>query len=63
VLGRAAAAGMRVANLDAHRVRPDATAPGLVLGYGNLADGQVELAVILLATAVSGGRARWRWPC
>ena len=51
VVARAAAAGVRVANLDTYRVRDDAIGPGLVLGYGNLADGQVEEAVTLLAAA------------
>jgi GntR family transcriptional regulator/MocR family aminotransferase len=56
VVGRAAAAGMRVADLDTYRCRADAVGPGLVLGYGNLADAQVEEAVALLAATV--GRAR-----
>jgi GntR family transcriptional regulator / MocR family aminotransferase len=53
VVGRAAAAGMRVANLDTYRCRADAARPGLVLGYGNLADGQVDEAVALLAATVA----------
>jgi hypothetical protein len=53
VVARAAAAGVRVANLDTYRVGDTAVGPGLVLGYGNLADGQVEEAVALLATAVT----------
>jgi GntR family transcriptional regulator/MocR family aminotransferase len=53
VVARAAAGGMRVANLDTYRVGDDALGPGLVLGYGNLANGQVEEAVALLATAVT----------
>jgi GntR family transcriptional regulator / MocR family aminotransferase len=56
VVARAAATGLRVASLDAYRVRPDAIAPGLVLGYGNLADGQLEEAVTFLATAVAESR-------
>jgi GntR family transcriptional regulator/MocR family aminotransferase len=56
VVARAEAAGVRVANLDTYRVRADAAAPGLVLGYGNLADGQIEEAVTLLAAAVAGAR-------
>jgi GntR family transcriptional regulator / MocR family aminotransferase len=52
VVARAAAAGLRVANLDTYRVRDDAIGPGLVLGYGNLADGQVEEAVTLLSEAI-----------
>ncbi|HKQ01898.1 MAG TPA: aminotransferase class I/II-fold pyridoxal phosphate-dependent enzyme, partial [Actinomycetes bacterium] len=56
VVNRAAAGGTRVANLDTYRVRDDAIGPGLVLGYGNLADGQVEEAVALLATAVAEAR-------
>jgi GntR family transcriptional regulator/MocR family aminotransferase len=54
VVGRAAAAGLRVANLDTYRSRPDPAAPGLVLGYGNLADGQVGQAVAELAAALAG---------
>jgi GntR family transcriptional regulator/MocR family aminotransferase len=56
VVARADAAGVRVANLDTYRVRGDASRPGLVLGYGNLADGQVEEAVRLLAAAVEALR-------
>jgi GntR family transcriptional regulator/MocR family aminotransferase len=56
VVTRAAASGMRVANLDTYRCRDDATGPGLVLGYGNLADGQLDEAVVLLATAVAESR-------
>ena len=56
VVGRAAADGMRVANLDTYRCRDGATGPGLVLGYGNLADGQVDEAVALLATTVAASR-------
>ena len=44
---------MWVANLDTYRCRDDAIGPGLVLGYGNLADGQLDEAVALLATAVA----------
>jgi GntR family transcriptional regulator / MocR family aminotransferase len=51
VVARAAAAGVRVADLDTYRVGNDAAGPGLVLGYGNLTDGQVEEAVTLLAAA------------
>jgi len=58
VVGRAAAAGVRVADLATYRVRDDATGPGLVLGYGNLADHQVEEAVALLAAAVTGPAQR-----
>jgi GntR family transcriptional regulator / MocR family aminotransferase len=54
VVARAAAAGMQVANLDTYRSRDDAIGPGLVLGYGNLADSQVEEAVALLAATVAG---------
>jgi GntR family transcriptional regulator / MocR family aminotransferase len=49
---------MRVANLDTYRVRDDTLGPGLVLGYGNLADGQVEEAVDLLATTLAECRRR-----
>ncbi len=53
VVSRAATRDMRVANLDTYRVRDDTFGPGLVLGYGNLADGQVEEAVALLATTLA----------
>jgi GntR family transcriptional regulator / MocR family aminotransferase len=56
VVSRARAGGMRVANLDTYRCRDDAIGPGLVLGYGNLADGQVEEAVALLAAIVADRR-------
>jgi GntR family transcriptional regulator / MocR family aminotransferase len=58
VVGRAATRDMRVANLDTYRVRDDTFGPGLVLGYGNLADGQVEEAVALLATTLAECRRR-----
>jgi GntR family transcriptional regulator / MocR family aminotransferase len=53
VVIRAASAGVRVANLATYRSRDDAIGPGLVLGYGNLADTQVEEAVALLAATVA----------
>ncbi|HEX7148899.1 MAG TPA: PLP-dependent aminotransferase family protein, partial [Actinomycetota bacterium] len=53
VVSRAATRDMRVANLDTYRVRDDRFGPGLVLGYGNLADGQVGEAVALLATTLT----------
>ena len=51
-----AAGGLRVADLATYRRRADAIGPGLVLGYGNLADGQVDEAVALLAAAVADSR-------
>jgi GntR family transcriptional regulator / MocR family aminotransferase len=56
VVARAAAGGLRVADLATYRRRADAIGPGLVLGYGNLADGQVDEAVALLAAAVADSR-------
>jgi GntR family transcriptional regulator/MocR family aminotransferase len=56
VVDSAAAKGIRVANLATYRVRPDAIGPGLVLGYGNLADPQIEEAVRLLASAIAEHR-------
>ena len=53
VVSRAATRDVRVANLDTYRVGDDTFGPGLVLGYGNLADGQVEEAVALLATTLA----------
>ncbi len=52
VVTTAAANGVRVADLDAYRLRPDPDAPALVLGYGNLPDGAVLPAVDRLAAAV-----------
>ncbi|HZC26786.1 MAG TPA: PLP-dependent aminotransferase family protein [Actinopolymorphaceae bacterium] len=62
VLDRAAAEGVKVADLDTYRLSPDPSAPALVLGYGNLPDGAVVPAVSRLAAAVAavrtaGGRA------
>jgi GntR family transcriptional regulator / MocR family aminotransferase len=53
VVSRAAANGVRVADLDAYRLQPDPSSPALVLGYGNLPDGAVDPAASLLAAAVS----------
>ncbi|HZA80399.1 MAG TPA: PLP-dependent aminotransferase family protein, partial [Actinomycetes bacterium] len=53
VVTRAAAAGVRVADLATYRSREDAIGPGLVLGYGNLADTQVEEAVALLVATMA----------
>ncbi len=56
VVSQAAASGMRVANLDTYRCRDDTIGPGLVLGYGNLADSQLDQAVALLATTIAASR-------
>jgi GntR family transcriptional regulator/MocR family aminotransferase len=53
IVSHSATSGLRVASLDTYRCRDDAIGPGLVLGYGNLADLQVDEAVDLLATAVA----------
>jgi hypothetical protein len=47
---------VRIANLDRYRFRGIPGVPGVVLGYGNLADHQVREAVARLASAVRGGR-------
>ena len=52
VAAEAAARGVRVHNLDRYRARPAPAEPGLVLGYGNLADHAVMEAVGTLARAV-----------
>jgi GntR family transcriptional regulator/MocR family aminotransferase len=55
VVSRAATAGVRIANLDTYRFRSAPgvhDVPGVVLGYGNLADHQVRDAVTRLASAV-----------
>lgn len=58
VVRQAAAAGVRVANLDTYRFAARPAEPGLVLGYGNLADHQVAAAVARLATAVRAASYR-----
>jgi len=52
VVRRATAAGVRIANLDTYRFAAAPEAPGLVVGYGNLADHQVQEGVTRLAAAV-----------
>jgi GntR family transcriptional regulator / MocR family aminotransferase len=52
VISRAAHEGVRVANLDTYRFTPAPELPGLVLGYGNLADHQVQEAVTRLTSSV-----------
>lgn len=56
VVSRAAAKGVRVADLDTYRLHPDPTAPALVLGYGNLPDTGVQPAVVRLAEAIEESR-------
>ncbi|MFB9237893.1 PLP-dependent aminotransferase family protein [Plantactinospora siamensis] len=51
VVRSAAAAGLRLADLDSYRVRRSAR-PALVLGYGNISDAEIPLAVALLRDAV-----------
>jgi GntR family transcriptional regulator/MocR family aminotransferase len=52
VVRRATAAGVRIANLDTYRFAAALEAPGLVVGYGNLADHQLQEGVARLAAAV-----------
>ena len=52
VVARAAAAGVRIACVRQYRVANRALDAALVLGYGNLATGDVDQAVARLATAV-----------
>lgn len=47
--------GVRIANLDTYCIDRRDTAPGLVLGYGNLADHQLGEAVARLAAAIETG--------
>jgi GntR family transcriptional regulator/MocR family aminotransferase len=49
---RALGLGVRTANLDTYRFAGHGGDPGLVLGYGNLADHQVRDAATLLARAL-----------
>jgi GntR family transcriptional regulator/MocR family aminotransferase len=57
VVERAAQLGVQVSSVEAYRVRNRSVGTGLVLGYGNLGDGDVETAVTRLATAVSDIRS------
>jgi hypothetical protein len=54
--GVPAVAGVRIANLDTYRFRPIPALPGVVLGYGNLADHQVRDAVTRLASVARTAR-------
>jgi GntR family transcriptional regulator / MocR family aminotransferase len=54
----ALAAGVRIANLDVYRFSAVPHEPGLVLGYGNLADHQVEPAVARLEVAIRDAAGR-----
>ncbi|WP_181773978.1 MocR-like pyridoxine biosynthesis transcription factor PdxR [Amycolatopsis pittospori] len=56
VVRRAAARGLRVSDLDDYRATP--SGPGLVLGYGNLADGSVGTAARLLREAIGEEASR-----
>jgi GntR family transcriptional regulator/MocR family aminotransferase len=51
VVGAAAAAGLRLADLDDYRVTPSAER-ALVLGYGNISDTEIPSAVELLRAVV-----------
>jgi GntR family transcriptional regulator/MocR family aminotransferase len=56
VVSRAGTAGVRIANLDTYRFRSVPGIPGVVLGYGNLADHQVRDAVTRLTSALRASR-------
>ena len=49
ILAAAQRRDMRLGTLDALRLVPDPSAPGLLLGYGNLSDRLVDEAVAVLA--------------
>ena len=53
VVTRAAQLGVDVASLDAYRISNRAIGMGLVLGYGNLGDGEVTEGVARLAEAMA----------
>ncbi|GAA4985354.1 aminotransferase class I/II-fold pyridoxal phosphate-dependent enzyme [Actinopolymorpha pittospori] len=57
VVARAETHGVRVADLDGYRMRPDPATPALVLGYGNLPDSAVVPAVERLAAALRAAAA------
>ncbi|NUR92347.1 MAG: PLP-dependent aminotransferase family protein, partial [Nonomuraea sp.] len=58
VVRAAAARSLRVADLAAYHATEDHADHGLVLGYGNLADGAVDEAVARLRAAVDACRQR-----
>lgn len=58
VTATAARRGLLIADLDRFRMYPDPASPGLVIGYGNLADGTVAEAAAALADLVSAEIAR-----
>lgn len=57
VVERAAQCGVRIASMEAYRAENRAIGSGLVLGYGDLGDGEVDEAVRRLAAAVTEIRA------
>jgi len=57
VVAHAARLGLSISSIQAYLVRSRDDGAGLVLGYGNLGDGEVERAVELLARAVAEARA------
>ena len=52
VVERARGLGLQIASVEAYRVTAASARSGLVLGYGNLGDGEVDRAVALLASAL-----------
>jgi GntR family transcriptional regulator / MocR family aminotransferase len=54
IVSSAARRGLLMADLDRFRMRPDPAQPGLVLGYGNLADSTAGEAVSALAEILAG---------
>jgi len=52
VAARAAQRGLLVTDLDRYRAEPDPDHPGLVLGYGNLADSVATEAISVLAGVI-----------
>jgi GntR family transcriptional regulator/MocR family aminotransferase len=54
IVASAARRGLLIADLDQFRMRPNPARPGLVLGYGNLADSVVGEAVSALAEILGG---------
>jgi GntR family transcriptional regulator/MocR family aminotransferase len=53
VVEQAERLGLHIASLHAYRVRNGAAGRGLVLGYGNLGDGEVDRAVARLVAALA----------
>jgi GntR family transcriptional regulator/MocR family aminotransferase len=54
IVAAAARRDVNIGNLDELRFTPDLSAPGLMIGYGNLRDSVIDEAIALLADVPRG---------